>query len=243
MKCIICNNIVEKGTVEHIFPKALGGRKKIKSVCKSCNSMMGAKIDALLINNNVFKYLLEKYNKEKKCNKIPELIKHSKIFEKSTGKEVKVFKNKKFGTFATTESVYKKILQNQPFYIKNTKCEVLLEYDLNNYVSLCYKIAHEFLYDLYKSQYQDTNLCNMLSNYLYERIKGIATNVKLEDITQLSLNDIHCSKQRLTFCVTWHKNKILIGINIFDFILFTLTIENCNCEYDFMTNFQYDEQF
>lgn len=48
-QCIICRNkfsVKNPRTNEHIIPFAIGGKKVISSVCKDCNSLLGAKIDA-----------------------------------------------------------------------------------------------------------------------------------------------------------------------------------------------------
>ncbi len=50
MKCIFC--LEDKpGTVEHVFPRAIGGNLKINRLCKSCNSKLGAKADPAISDN------------------------------------------------------------------------------------------------------------------------------------------------------------------------------------------------
>jgi hypothetical protein len=47
MRCIFC--LQERPpTVEHVFPLAIGGRMTFDRVCKSCNSLLGSRVDAAL---------------------------------------------------------------------------------------------------------------------------------------------------------------------------------------------------
>ena len=50
VRCIICLSERE-GSIEHVFPEALGGRLKIDRVCEACNSHLGAHIDSHLANH------------------------------------------------------------------------------------------------------------------------------------------------------------------------------------------------
>jgi len=47
MRCIFCLH-ERPPSVEHVFPLAIGGRLTIGRVCKSCNSMLGSRVDAAL---------------------------------------------------------------------------------------------------------------------------------------------------------------------------------------------------
>jgi HNH endonuclease len=50
MRCIFCLREREPSD-EHVFPEAIGGTLKIDRVCKCCNSRLGSKIDAPLVNS------------------------------------------------------------------------------------------------------------------------------------------------------------------------------------------------
>jgi HNH endonuclease len=50
MRCIFCLR-ERPGTVEHIFPLAIGGCLTTDRVCKPCNSMLGSRVDAALTDN------------------------------------------------------------------------------------------------------------------------------------------------------------------------------------------------
>ena len=68
-KCIFCGEEIVKNSVEHIFPDAIGGEWTIHCVCKSCNDLLGSKVDCLLTKEPLILYLRSKYqipNKEKK---------------------------------------------------------------------------------------------------------------------------------------------------------------------------------
>lgn len=47
MRCIFCLED-RPGSVEHVFPKAIGGTLTFDRVCQSCNSMLGTRVDAAL---------------------------------------------------------------------------------------------------------------------------------------------------------------------------------------------------
>lgn len=45
-RCIICNEIKEKFSIEHVIPDSLGGTIKCFQVCETCNNLLGKKLDA-----------------------------------------------------------------------------------------------------------------------------------------------------------------------------------------------------
>ena len=53
--CIFCGEILpppsERGEGEHIIPKLIYGSVKIKDVCESCNSKLGAEVDHLILED------------------------------------------------------------------------------------------------------------------------------------------------------------------------------------------------
>lgn len=60
--CIICRKqftIKNPATREHVIPEAIGGNYVIDTVCKNCNSKMGAKIDAPFIKNVISRLHIE----------------------------------------------------------------------------------------------------------------------------------------------------------------------------------------
>ena len=50
MRCIICLN-ERDGSLEHVFPDAMGGTLTIDRVCQPCNSLLGATVDVLLTDH------------------------------------------------------------------------------------------------------------------------------------------------------------------------------------------------
>jgi len=62
MRCIICREDKENMSNEHVIPEALGGVYRIDSVCKTCNSEMGGKVDSPLINHKLTE--LYRFSKE-----------------------------------------------------------------------------------------------------------------------------------------------------------------------------------
>ncbi|MGR6342355.1 HNH endonuclease [Priestia megaterium] len=51
MRCIICKQLKENLTEEHIFPDAIGGTLTLKNVCKECNNKLGHSVDHHLVDN------------------------------------------------------------------------------------------------------------------------------------------------------------------------------------------------
>jgi hypothetical protein len=52
MRCIICceDKLQSDMSIEHVFPESIGGKYTIRSVCKSCNSHLGSKVDTHLVD-------------------------------------------------------------------------------------------------------------------------------------------------------------------------------------------------
>lgn len=68
--CIICLEEKE-GSLEHVFPDALGGVLTFWDVCVDCNSNLGRKVDAPLINNPLMEIFRLAYKLEGKTGKVP----------------------------------------------------------------------------------------------------------------------------------------------------------------------------
>lgn len=56
-ECIICGKEIVDPSIEHVLPAAIGGRKTIRTVCKSCNSLLGEKVDCLLTEDPAIRFL------------------------------------------------------------------------------------------------------------------------------------------------------------------------------------------
>jgi hypothetical protein len=69
--CIYCLKKYPKGSVEHIFPDALGGTLVINDVCTNCNNTLGKNVDSHLTNHSLM--LMERQLKKirGKSGKIP----------------------------------------------------------------------------------------------------------------------------------------------------------------------------
>lgn len=67
--CIICREVTDDFSDEHVIPDALGGYYHIHTVCTSCNSNLGSAIDSKLVNHQFAdfqRYLLGLRGKSKK---------------------------------------------------------------------------------------------------------------------------------------------------------------------------------
>ena len=49
--CILCHRDNQIMSDEHVIPEAIGGYLHIDTICKECNSKLGANIDKLLVDN------------------------------------------------------------------------------------------------------------------------------------------------------------------------------------------------
>lgn len=52
-QCLICRNIKEEFTNEHMFPEVIGGGFILTGVCKACNTALGKNIDAPFVSHRV----------------------------------------------------------------------------------------------------------------------------------------------------------------------------------------------
>ncbi len=73
MKCIFCKEEESKDEFppEHVFPESIGGSFKIDSVCRRCNSELGTKVDAKLVNDFFIKLVRFELNLPSKKGIIP----------------------------------------------------------------------------------------------------------------------------------------------------------------------------
>lgn len=74
MVCIICRE--EKNdkafSKEHIFPDSIGGSVTLQSICKTCNSKFGSKVDIHLTDNFLIKQVRYKLKLAGKKGRLPE---------------------------------------------------------------------------------------------------------------------------------------------------------------------------
>ncbi len=92
-RCIICKKeiVAEEHSKEHIIPDALGGVLEIESVCRSCNSKLGEKVDTYLVDDPLFVYLRCKFGVKTKKGKTVDIT-HRLEFEYISGEKA-IIKN------------------------------------------------------------------------------------------------------------------------------------------------------
>lgn len=87
-KCIICGQEIDKECEEHIIPYALGNKHFIiRSVCKTCNSLMGEKIDAEITDSLSGKIVRSQYGIKGHSKKEPNPFKEG---ETSDGDRIRL---------------------------------------------------------------------------------------------------------------------------------------------------------
>ncbi|KAB8065726.1 HNH endonuclease [Janthinobacterium violaceinigrum] len=91
MKCIICRTNEYKMSDEHVIPESLGGFYHIYSVCENCNSTMGSKVDAPLINHKLTELYRFSEEIKGKTGKIPNPF--SGVFNEENNKKNKAIVN------------------------------------------------------------------------------------------------------------------------------------------------------
>lgn len=69
--CIICHRDNQMMSDEHVIPDAIGGYLHINSICKDCNSKLGANVDKLLIDNWLIKTARYKYHLKGHSGTVP----------------------------------------------------------------------------------------------------------------------------------------------------------------------------
>lgn len=104
MKCIICkkDNQEEDFNEEHVFPESIGGKYKIHTVCKECNSHFGKTIDNKFINSGVIRALNHKLKIENKNGKVVPYFKDTVVNPKNNSIRLKTFFDNK-GNLKDTE--------------------------------------------------------------------------------------------------------------------------------------------
>lgn len=75
-RCIICDQPITERSVEHIIPEAVGGRITIDTVCKTCNSQLGDKIDYRLTDSLLFQWIRKTLGIKNRDGKIPTLFEY-----------------------------------------------------------------------------------------------------------------------------------------------------------------------
>lgn len=103
--CIICGKTFDDlntvPSLEHIIPEALGNDKiTINCVCKSCNNLLGTRVDAYLLD-----HILVKYIRKEKLEKDKDIMLFDPVLqEKDTGKKYLVFNDHVEGISQVIES-------------------------------------------------------------------------------------------------------------------------------------------
>jgi hypothetical protein len=87
MLCIICRENKEDMSDEHVIPESLGGFYHIFNVCRACNSKMGEKVDAPLINHKLTELYRFAEELEGKSGSVPNPF--SGIFIEECNPEIK----------------------------------------------------------------------------------------------------------------------------------------------------------
>ena len=89
--CIICRIEKDKKEFsdEHVIPDALGGYYHIYTVCKSCNSILGQKVDSKLTNHIFSKYQRNTLNLKGKSGKVPNPFDGTHIIKNDNNRKVR----------------------------------------------------------------------------------------------------------------------------------------------------------
>lgn len=104
MECIICkkDKQEEDFNEEHVFPESIGGKYKIRTVCKECNSHFGKTIDNKFINSGVIRALNHILKIENKNGKVVPYFKDTVVDPKNNSIRLKTFFDNK-GNLKDTE--------------------------------------------------------------------------------------------------------------------------------------------
>lgn len=69
--CILCHRDNQIMSDEHVIPEAIGGYLHIDTICKECNSKLGANVDKLLIDNWLITTARYKYHLKGHSRNVP----------------------------------------------------------------------------------------------------------------------------------------------------------------------------
>ncbi|MBQ1820093.1 MAG: HNH endonuclease [Clostridia bacterium] len=72
--CIFCGEAIKQGindSIEHIFPKAIGGTFTIRNVCRGCNNSLGRTVDHWFLEEPLIKLCRMLYQLEGESGSIP----------------------------------------------------------------------------------------------------------------------------------------------------------------------------
>lgn len=72
--CIICHSDNVEASDEHVIPEALGGAFHIFNVCKTCNSILGTKVDIKLVDHLLMRICRENNKLSGKTGKLPSFL-------------------------------------------------------------------------------------------------------------------------------------------------------------------------
>lgn len=91
-KCIICRKEKEhkEFSDEHVIPDSIGGYYHIYTVCKTCNSEMGSKVDSKLVNHYFTSFFRYELNIKGKTGDIPNPFSGTHILENDKETKIKL---------------------------------------------------------------------------------------------------------------------------------------------------------
>lgn len=91
-KCIICRKEKEhkEFSDEHVIPDSIGGYYHIYTVCKTCNSEMGSKVDSKLVNHYFTSFFRNELNIKGKTGDIPNPFSGTHILENDKETKIKL---------------------------------------------------------------------------------------------------------------------------------------------------------
>lgn len=111
-RCIICNEVISKKSIEHIIPDAIGGTWTMTLVCEACNKVLGNRVDYPLVSNSLIMCLRMRFHVKNR-----------------DGKEIDPFRSFKFSDLEGNETIIKKKRdgKTQAYYDGTQKPSVAIE--------------------------------------------------------------------------------------------------------------------
>jgi len=89
-ECIICRKQTTDFSDEHVIPDSLGGYYHIHSVCGTCNSTFGNRVDGKLVNHKFAEFLRVCEGIQGKSGRIPNPFSGTHVFENNPEQKVQV---------------------------------------------------------------------------------------------------------------------------------------------------------
>ena len=206
-QCIFCMEWKEDKEFnrEHIILEALGGKgdKDIcLNVCTSCNSSLGTRVDASLLNQSITKYMRYKFKIRGK-NGIPNPFKGIEVKKQEAG-----IYYLSGDSFPIQLVIVKELSKEENYWLQNLRCNLKTGEEIQEVVRRYEQVKHKAYYSEVmnlivranqKQMEEEKNMCEALNELFAEELRGASD--ELGEITGKISSDDLLGKIFSGFCI------------------------------------------